>query len=46
MPIAISAISAEQIERRRIDNVLDLKALAPNLMVSRYPNSNVVSQSL
>ena len=44
VPIAISAISAEQIERRRIDNVLDLKSLAPNLMVSRYPNSNVVSQ--
>ncbi|MDY0066792.1 MAG: TonB-dependent receptor, partial [Steroidobacteraceae bacterium] len=44
VPIAISAISSDQIEARGIDNLLDLKALAPNLMVSRYPNSNVVSQ--
>ncbi len=44
VPIAISAISADQIEKRRIDDVLDLKALVPNLMVSKYPNSNVVSQ--
>jgi len=44
VPIAISAISAQQIEQRGIDNLLDLKALAPNLMVSKYPNSNVVSQ--
>jgi len=44
VPIAISAMSSDQIEARGIDNLLDLKALAPNLMVSRYPNSNVVSQ--
>jgi len=44
VPIAISAISSAQIESRGIDNLLDLKALAPNLMVSKYPNSNVVSQ--
>ncbi|HMV72254.1 MAG TPA: TonB-dependent receptor [Pseudomonadales bacterium] len=44
VPIAISAITKAQIEERGIDDILDLKALAPNLMVSKYPNSNVVSQ--
>ena len=44
VPIAISALSVGQIEARGIDNVLDLRALAPNLLVSKYPNSNVVSQ--
>ncbi|MFZ1295274.1 MAG: TonB-dependent receptor plug domain-containing protein, partial [Pseudomonadales bacterium] len=44
VPIAISAVTVEQIEARGIDNVLDLRTLAPNLMVSKYPNSNVVSQ--
>lgn len=44
VPIAISAISKAQIEQRGIEDVLDLKALAPNLIVSKYPNSNVVSQ--
>ena len=44
VPIAISAITKSQIEQRGIDDVLDLKALAPNLLVSKYPNSNVVSQ--
>lgn len=44
VPIAISAIPTAQIEQRRIDNLLDLSALAPNLSISRYPNSNVVSQ--
>lgn len=44
VPIAITAITADQIEQRGINSVLDLKALAPNLLVSRYPNSNVVSQ--
>ncbi|HQW09279.1 MAG TPA: TonB-dependent receptor [Steroidobacteraceae bacterium] len=44
VPLAISAISTAQIEERGIDNLLDLKALAPNLMVSKYPNSNVVTQ--
>jgi iron complex outermembrane receptor protein len=44
VPLAISAISAAQVEERGIDNLLDLKALAPNLLVSRYPNSNVATQ--
>ncbi|CAB1370665.1 TonB-dependent receptor [Denitratisoma oestradiolicum] len=44
VPIAISAISGGQIEARGISNVLDLKALAPNLQVSKYPTSNVTSQ--
>ncbi|WP_186453819.1 TonB-dependent receptor [Denitratisoma sp. DHT3] len=44
VPIAISALSAGQIEARGISNVLDLKALAPNLQVSKYPTSNVTSQ--
>ena len=44
VPIAISAITKAQIEERGIDDILDLKALAPNLMISKYPNSNVVSQ--
>lgn len=44
VPIAISAISGEQIEARNISNILDLKSLAPNLTVGKYPNSNVISQ--
>ncbi|MEZ5532609.1 MAG: TonB-dependent receptor [Steroidobacteraceae bacterium] len=44
VPIAISAISTDQIEARGVNTLLDLKAMVPNLMVSRYPNSNVVSQ--
>ncbi len=44
VPIAISAITKAQIEQRGIDDVLDLRSLAPNLLVSKYPNSNVVSQ--
>lgn len=44
VPIAISAVSGGQIEARGISNVLDLKALAPNLQVSKYPTSNVTSQ--
>jgi iron complex outermembrane receptor protein len=44
VPIAISAISGEQITTRGIDNILDLKSLAPNLTVGKYPNSNVISQ--
>ncbi|MCG3170073.1 MAG: Vitamin B12 transporter BtuB [Pseudomonadales bacterium] len=44
VPIAISAISKAQLEKRGVEDVLDLKALAPNLLVSKYPNSNVVSQ--
>ena len=44
VPIAISAISSKQIENRGIDNVLDLKALAPNLQVNKYPTSGITSQ--
>ncbi len=44
VPIAISALSSSQIESRGIANVLDLKALAPNLQISKYPTSNVTSQ--
>jgi iron complex outermembrane receptor protein len=44
VPIAVSSIPADQIEVRRIDNLLDMSGLAPNLAISRYPNSNVVSQ--
>ena len=44
VPIAVSVVSSEQLESRRITNLLNLKALAPNLLVSKYPNSNVASQ--
>ena len=44
VPIAISALSAAQIEARGITNLLDLSTLAPNLQVSKYPTSNVTSQ--
>lgn len=44
VPIAISALTSGQIEARGISNVLDLKSLAPNLQVSKYPTSNVTSQ--
>jgi iron complex outermembrane receptor protein len=44
VPIAISALTNRQIESRGITNVLDLKALAPNLQISKYPTSNLTSQ--
>ncbi len=44
VPIAVSAIPREQLEMRGIENILDLGSVAPNLQVSKYPNSNVVSQ--
>lgn len=44
VPIAISALTSNQIKMRGIDNVLDLKALAPNLQVNKYPTSSITSQ--
>ncbi len=44
VPIAVSVVSSEQLESRQITNLLNLKALAPNLLVSKYPNSNVATQ--
>ncbi|MBK7250897.1 MAG: TonB-dependent receptor [Gammaproteobacteria bacterium] len=44
VPIAITAISSEQLTTRGINNMLDLQSVTPNLQVSKYPNSNVVSQ--
>ena len=44
VPIAVTAIPSAQLEVRGISDLLDLKALAPNLLVSKYPNSNVASQ--
>ncbi|MBK7250415.1 MAG: TonB-dependent receptor [Gammaproteobacteria bacterium] len=43
VPIAISAVSAEQIAARGLEDVLDLRSIAPNLTVTRYPTSNVTS---
>ncbi|HQR04411.1 MAG: TonB-dependent receptor [Proteobacteria bacterium] len=44
VPVAISAFTTDQIVNRGIANVLDLSALAPNLGVSKAPNSNTSSQ--
>ena len=44
VPIAISAMTASQIEARGVNNILNLEALAPNLQVSSYPTSNLTSQ--
>ena len=44
VPIAVTAIQSAQLEVLGISDLLDLKALAPNLLVSKYPNSNVASQ--
>lgn len=44
VPIAVTAITARQLQERRIDNVADLNSLAPGLQVSKTPANNTISQ--
>ncbi len=44
VPIAITAMTAGQVEARGVSDILSLGALAPNLQVSPYPTSNLTSQ--
>jgi len=44
VPIAITAMGAQQLESRGIDNVADLSALAPGLQVNRSPSNDSISQ--
>ena len=44
VPIAITAMTAGQIEARGVSDVLSLGSMAPNLQVSTYPTSNLTSQ--
>lgn len=44
VPVAVTALGAEQIENRGIQNVSDLSALAPGLQISKTPSNNTISQ--
>jgi iron complex outermembrane receptor protein len=44
VPLAVTALTTEQIENRGIDNVADLSALAPGLQISKEPTSSTTSQ--
>ncbi len=37
VPVAVSALGAEQLEVRRIESVRDLSSVAPNVQISRMP---------
>lgn len=44
VPIAITALSGEQLASRGIEGSMSLNALAPNLQVSKSPGSSLISQ--
>lgn len=44
VPLAVTAMGAEQIENRGIQNVADLSALAPGLQISKTPSNSTISQ--
>lgn len=44
VPIAITAMDAQQIETRGVQNVGDLSALAPGLQISKTPSNSTISQ--
>lgn len=44
VPIAVTAISLEQISSRGIDSLADLSSLSPGLHVSKQPTSSTTSQ--
>ncbi|SEQ85496.1 iron complex outermembrane recepter protein [Solimonas aquatica] len=44
VPIAVTALSAEQVENRGIQNVADLSALAPGLQISKTASNSTISQ--
>jgi iron complex outermembrane receptor protein len=44
VPLAVTAMGAEQIENRGIQNVSDLSALAPGLQISKTASNSTISQ--
>ncbi|WP_028080186.1 TonB-dependent receptor [Solimonas soli] len=44
VPLAVTAMGAEQIGSRGIQNVSDLSALAPGLQISKTPSNSTISQ--
>jgi iron complex outermembrane receptor protein len=44
VPVAVTAMSEDQIEARRIDRVDDLNSVAPGLQISRSPSNSTISQ--
>lgn len=44
VPVAVTAISSEQIEARGIDNLADMNAVAPGLQISKTPSNTTISQ--
>ena len=44
VPIAVTALTAQDIQNRELDDVSDLSGLAPNLMVSKTPGNSTASQ--
>jgi iron complex outermembrane receptor protein len=44
VPIAISAISSDDLERRQIQNITSLSSVAPNLQISRMPEADANPQ--
>src|SRR5581483_10145158 len=44
VPVAVTAMSEDQIESRRIDRIDDLNSIAPGLQISRSPSNSTISQ--
>ncbi len=44
VPIAVTALTAQDIQNRELEDVSDLSGLAPNLMVSKTPGNSTASQ--
>lgn len=44
VPVAVTAMTADQIESRGISDVGDLNALAPGLQISKTPSNTTISQ--
>jgi iron complex outermembrane recepter protein len=44
VPVAVTAMSEDQVEARRIDRLDDLNSVAPGLQVSRSPSNSTISQ--
>jgi iron complex outermembrane receptor protein len=44
VPVAVTAMTQDQVEARRITRIDDLNSLAPGLQVSRSPSNSTISQ--
>jgi iron complex outermembrane receptor protein len=44
VPVAVTAMTQDQVESRRIQRIDDLNSLAPGLQVSRSPSNTTISQ--